>query len=210
MILRELDEVGEITFVMAGRYDLGYELNNRKNYSLQFKSKTQIGAYNVFFKVRSESLIRAATNMRCFTYRKENWKVLMSNFPEFEKQLIVKIHDHYEHRIRQPLEAKKREHIEQLEKRKDYQQMLVLNEQKADRVFRLTRFREIIESNKAIIFAKEHQEQLELHSLLRIVDKKLNTLTTELEKVMHHGQHLTSNMIEEKAERIRTRRLEDY
>ena len=54
IIFNELDEVGELYFVLEGNFDVGYEINNKKIYRLRFKGKKNIiGIFNVITNIRS-------------------------------------------------------------------------------------------------------------------------------------------------------------
>ena len=52
MMASELDECNQITFVMSGRYNYGFEINKNSYYRKQFGPSTIVGAYNVCFKKR--------------------------------------------------------------------------------------------------------------------------------------------------------------
>ena len=57
----------------------------------------------------------------------------MKAFPEFEKQIMIKIFDDYDRSIRQPMNKKKQQHIKKMQQRKDYDQILCLkNQDEAD------------------------------------------------------------------------------
>lgn len=45
IIAKELDECGEVLFVMEGRYNIGYEINKKIHYRKQFGSSTNIGSF---------------------------------------------------------------------------------------------------------------------------------------------------------------------
>ena len=52
MIAKELDECSLMTFVMHGRYNVGFEINKKRYFRKQFGHSTIIGAYNVYFNCR--------------------------------------------------------------------------------------------------------------------------------------------------------------
>lgn len=84
-IVNELDECLEIYFVLSGKFDVGYNINNRRYYRLRFYQGRMINAFNVHFDRRSDFIIRASSALNCFAYRKGNWKELMALYPEFER-----------------------------------------------------------------------------------------------------------------------------
>ena len=119
-ITNELDECLEIFFVLSGKFDVGYNINNRKFYRLRFVEGRMINAFNVHFDRRSEFMIRAFSFVNCFAYRKANWKQLMALYPDFERQIKITIFSLYEKQIRIPMMKKRKQHLEQIKKRNDY------------------------------------------------------------------------------------------
>ena len=49
IILDSLDCVEEFYFIQSGIYDIGFEINNKHKYRLQFGPRTVIGAFNICF-----------------------------------------------------------------------------------------------------------------------------------------------------------------
>ena len=49
IIVNELDEFGEVTFVYKGKVALGFEINKIKKFPFCFKNGCIIGAFNVSF-----------------------------------------------------------------------------------------------------------------------------------------------------------------
>jgi hypothetical protein len=49
VILKELEECNEITFIQDGTYNVGYEINYKIKHRFRFGERTYIGAYNVLF-----------------------------------------------------------------------------------------------------------------------------------------------------------------
>lgn len=96
MIYNELDEVLELYFVQSGTFDVGYTINAQKVFRIRYGSKNVIGAFNIFFGVRSQVAIRSSSKVQGFGYRKKNWQSLMADYPEFEKQIIIYVHNRYE------------------------------------------------------------------------------------------------------------------
>lgn len=72
-IINELDESSELYFVQSGRYDIGYEINNKKTYRLQFGARTLIGAFATTFNQRHYFLYQAKSKIDAFALRKKSW-----------------------------------------------------------------------------------------------------------------------------------------
>ena len=73
IIIDELDEVGEITFVTKGQVVVGYEINKQKRYCIKFSDCLVIGAYEVQFDKRSSHIYTALTNCEGLFLRKISW-----------------------------------------------------------------------------------------------------------------------------------------
>lgn len=128
-ILSELDECLEIYFVLRGSFEAGFSINNKKIYRLMYSQNKTIGAFNVVFNKRSQYLIRASSLMNCFGCRKRSFLNLLDLYPEFGRQLKIIIFSNYDRNFRKPLLKKKRDLIIALSQRKDYNQILVLDNQ---------------------------------------------------------------------------------
>ena len=87
-IAKELDECLEVLFVISGRYNVGYELNNVERYRKQFGPSTIIGGFLVSFQKRFNFVYKAQTDVMCYAIRKKQWMSIMSQFPRF--YMIVK------------------------------------------------------------------------------------------------------------------------
>lgn len=59
MIYNELDEVNELYFIQRGTFDVGYCLNRKTYLRFRFGAKKVIGAFNIFFEIRSQVVFRA-------------------------------------------------------------------------------------------------------------------------------------------------------
>mmetsp|Transcript_13415 Transcript_13415/g.20981 ORF Transcript_13415/g.20981 Transcript_13415/m.20981 type:complete len:88 (+) Transcript_13415:825-1088(+) len=70
IVVYELDEANEIVFVLEGKYDIGYEINNEKMWRRQFGISTCIGGYQLAFQRRFLFLYRARTEMKGYAIRK--------------------------------------------------------------------------------------------------------------------------------------------
>lgn len=59
IILNELEEVNEMTFVNKGEVVVGYEFNKQINYCIQKRNGCLIGMYGIIFNQRSEIIYTA-------------------------------------------------------------------------------------------------------------------------------------------------------
>ena len=70
MILKDLEEVEEILFVIKGEYAIGYTVNNIEHYALKLHERTVIGDMSIMFGRRSEFMYKALTYIDCQAIRK--------------------------------------------------------------------------------------------------------------------------------------------
>jgi hypothetical protein len=80
-IAKELDECLEVLFVVSGRYNVGYEVNNNERYRKQFGPSTIIGSFLISFQKRFNFLYKAHSDLVCYAIRKRNWFKIMNQFP---------------------------------------------------------------------------------------------------------------------------------
>lgn len=59
VILRDLEEVEEIQFVIKGEFAVGYTVNNEEHLALKMADRNAIGDISIMFKRRSEFFYRA-------------------------------------------------------------------------------------------------------------------------------------------------------
>jgi hypothetical protein len=65
IILRDLEEVEEILFVIKGEYLIGYTLNNIEHFALKLHDRTVIGDMSIMFNRRSEFMYKAISYIDC-------------------------------------------------------------------------------------------------------------------------------------------------
>ena len=70
IIANEMEECLEVLFVEEGKYQVGYEINKKRFYKLQFGVSTVIGGFNTCFKKRYFFIYRAKTDVSCLAMRK--------------------------------------------------------------------------------------------------------------------------------------------
>mmetsp|Transcript_440 Transcript_440/g.419 ORF Transcript_440/g.419 Transcript_440/m.419 type:complete len:133 (-) Transcript_440:280-678(-) len=103
IIYVELDEVNEILFIESGEYDIGYEVNKTEKFKLRLGSYSVIGAFNICFNKRQIFIHRTHTECKGYSIRKQQWKRIMDDFPEFFSILKRKVLYEYITKIRKPI-----------------------------------------------------------------------------------------------------------
>ena len=128
IIIGELEECNEILFVQQGSYNIGYEINKVVRFRMQFGPRSIIGGFNLCFDKRNFFIYKAHSRIKGMAIRKMNWHNLMQRFPKFERCLDLLFLDAYDWKIRRPLMRRREKEINQIRKRKDFSQMLVIEE----------------------------------------------------------------------------------
>lgn len=70
IIIEELDECREVLFVLEGKYNIGYQINNIQSYRKQFGPSTVIGGFQMCFLKRYKFVYIAHTEMVCYAIRR--------------------------------------------------------------------------------------------------------------------------------------------
>ena len=125
MIFHELDECLEIYFVMEGKYNVGYQINNTKFWRRQFGHSTVIGGFQLAFMKKFLFHYKARTLLKCYGIRRKNWLNLMDEFPRFNNSLKVKFFNIYVRQVYWPILKFKNIDIAKYNKRRDFEQVLV-------------------------------------------------------------------------------------
>mmetsp|Transcript_10104 Transcript_10104/g.15431 ORF Transcript_10104/g.15431 Transcript_10104/m.15431 type:complete len:115 (+) Transcript_10104:212-556(+) len=96
VLVRELDETTEVLFVMEGRYNAGYEIDNKSIMRRQFGPSTMIGCFNLCFSCRYLfAYTSSKSGLKGLAVRKKNWSSLLSAFPKFDRQIKQKSFSYY-------------------------------------------------------------------------------------------------------------------
>ena len=92
-IFGELGAIDEVIFVCEGSYKIGFTINNRERsvVCLPFKTnKTNntnigsiIGGFECSYNRRSSFIYRSSTVVKGYYIRKQKWKGIEQDFPEF-------------------------------------------------------------------------------------------------------------------------------
>ena len=78
LIYQELQEVLEITFIMTGTYQVGYEINKITKMKIQLPLGTSFGGFNCFFLQRTMFVYKCKMLMTGYAMRRQNWIELNS------------------------------------------------------------------------------------------------------------------------------------
>jgi len=120
IVINELDEFGEVTFVCKGKVGIGYEINKVKKYCIVLENRCIIGGYGATFGQRSAFVYCALTDLDGYFIRRNNWIQMLDEFPDVGFVLKRNILYHYFSHIRFKLAAKKKKDVMKYMKRKDY------------------------------------------------------------------------------------------
>ena len=159
-IYSELDDVSQVTYVMKGKYRVGYEVNRKETLKIQLTKGSKIGAFECCYDKRSIYVYRAVTEVEGFFITKKNWKQLEADHPMFFTFIRRQALEQFVHVIRYNLEKCKEKVVNHYDKRSDYEQVLVLRDYNADELKN--------------IMNNEYQEEDETEH--QILDKNKNQL----------------------------------
>lgn len=114
IILRDLEEVEEILFVIKGEYAIGYTVNNIEHFALKLHERTVIGDMSIMFRRRSEFMYKALSYIDCQAIRKQQYYDIVEKYHEYGMKIKAKTFNRYKDLIRRPVLEHKRatyEHI---------------------------------------------------------------------------------------------------
>lgn len=86
-IIRELDEIGEITFIDQGTVGIGFEINKKAQFVIKHENKCVVGAFGITFGQRSQYIYKTFTRVQGYFIRKVNWMDILKEKPEISKIL---------------------------------------------------------------------------------------------------------------------------
>ena len=75
-----MDEVSKITFIEAGFYDIGFEVNRQKRFIIRLEKRI-IGQFELTYNRKCSYIIKAHTMCNGFFIRKIRWKCLSDSYP---------------------------------------------------------------------------------------------------------------------------------
>lgn len=120
IIVDELDEFGEIEFVIKGSVVIGYEINRVKKYCIQYEDACVIGAYGITFNQRCAFIYAALTSTKGYAIRKSNWNKLIQENPDVAGVLKQNVLLEYLLKIRCKVLSRKKKAISEMSKRHDH------------------------------------------------------------------------------------------
>ena len=134
LIAAEMDECMEVLFVEQGFYRYGYEINNHEYYKRRFGMFTVIGGFNICYDKRFMFIIRSATDLKGLAIRKQNFRKLLWEYPDFALQLKHKFWKHYCIQVLIPLKKRKNADLIEYNQRQDYKQILILKNKNKEKL----------------------------------------------------------------------------
>lgn len=72
-MFRELEEIQEVIFVQQGTVHVGFEVNRRQKFVVQFANKVIIGAYNCTFNKKTIFVYKSVSDVSGYMLRKQPW-----------------------------------------------------------------------------------------------------------------------------------------
>ena len=84
LIINEMDEAFELTFVETGKYKVGFEVNKKRFFKRQFGESTTIGGFEICYQKRFMFMYVAKTWMDCQAIRKSVFLNILNQYPEFK------------------------------------------------------------------------------------------------------------------------------
>ena len=81
-MFKELEEIQEVIFVQQGTVHVGFEINRKEKFVVQFANKVVIGAYNCAVNKKTIFIYKAVSDVSGYMLRKEIWQDLMNDYGE--------------------------------------------------------------------------------------------------------------------------------
>lgn len=78
-MFRELEEICEVIFVQTGQVQVGFEVNRKTKFVVQFADKAIIGAFNCTFDKKTNFVYKSKSDVSGYMIRKAPWKDLMQD-----------------------------------------------------------------------------------------------------------------------------------
>ena len=114
ILVDELDEFNEISFIDRGKVVIGYEINKQRRYCIQFRDKCVIGAYGITFNKRAAFIYTALTQVSGFFIRKFKWLEILDISPEIAFVIKKNVLMDYLCKIRLKVMVNKKKAIEKI------------------------------------------------------------------------------------------------
>ena len=90
LIYAELDDILEMTFVIKGKYHVGYEINKKKKYVVSLGEGNIIGEYHVLFAQKNMHIIKCAEEIFGYAISRRSWNEIQEEFEYFTENLKKK------------------------------------------------------------------------------------------------------------------------
>ena len=111
IVINELDEFGELTFVCKGKVGIGYEINKVKKYCIVYEHRCIIGAYGATFGQRSAFVYCALTDISGYFIRKAKWVLMMEEHPDVAFVMKRTILCNYFSSVKYKLQSRKKKDV---------------------------------------------------------------------------------------------------
>ena len=125
-IIKELEEFSQIIFIQKGKVCVGFDINRKKYYCLQFKDKCIIGAYGITWNQRAAFNYTSFSNVSGFFIRKRNWENILASQHEIVVVLKQNILMEYLSKIKMKVSLAKKKAIEEFQLRDDHEMINAL------------------------------------------------------------------------------------
>lgn len=125
-IFGELDDVNELIFIREGSYKVGFTINNKEKYVISLPTKTYpagstiLGGFECSYDKRSKFIYRSQNTLKGYFIRKQKWKKIADDFPEFYQDMRRKLLERYYNIILPLVKMAKNQEIEKYQNRADF------------------------------------------------------------------------------------------
>lgn len=117
IIFRELEEISEVIFVLSGNVHVGFEVNRRTKFVVQFTDKALIGAFNCTFNKKTSFVYKSKSDVSGYMIRKEPWQSLMSDHGQISEFFTENIEYSYKRDIKDRVMQEKHKYMKMLQNR---------------------------------------------------------------------------------------------
>lgn len=103
IILKDMEEVEEIQFVIKGEFTVGYQVNNEEHLAMKMSDRNVIGDISIMFRRRSEFFYRAISDMDCQAIRRHDFYEIVEKNKVIGTKLKARAFERYREIIRKPV-----------------------------------------------------------------------------------------------------------
>ena len=136
IILHELEEVLEMTFVLSGTFLVGYDINKTRKFVVSHSEGKVIGEYNIMFMQQSLYIVKCKVDIFGYALSRRAWQHLRAEYAVYTRQLMKKCFRNAHRDIIMPIYASKQTMIKHYQSRADSKNIVVVHEQEGQAVMR--------------------------------------------------------------------------